>query len=382
MHPLLNKTLLIDSAKKILFVFMLHPMILSAQQVTTIVDDPSTRFRNDLIFDAAGNLYCTDYGGNSVYKRTPDGIVTTFATGFNAPNGMAFDSQYNLFVADNLGNRIYKLSSGGQFLDTFEITGPAGLIKMPDSDTLLFTDYPGNSLSKLAPDGTVIPLYTGTPINGAFGMTWSPDQRLYLTNFGTSEVYEFIFGASITVDSVTSLSPPSQGGSWLGFLEYSNGFIWATAYDVNRIYTINPTSSQVTWVAGSIQGSIDGDADNAQFNTPNGIVASVTGDTLYVSDYGTGRLRMITDVLLGLESQESSVLTVYPNPANLSFSISFSEEISPDQVELLDLAGRKLKTWGKAEIGGSFSTQGITPGSYVLKISFENKVIEKSLFVQ
>lgn len=365
---------------KLLLPCLFVPVMLTAQQVTTLVSDPSTRFRDDLIFDQAGNLYCADYPGNSVYKRTPDGTVTTFATGFNTPNGLAFDSQDNLFVADNVGNRIYKINPSGQFIDTFTITGPSGLIKMPNSDTLLFTDYPGNSIKKLAPDGVIVPLYNGSPIDGAVGLAWSPDQRLYVANFSNSKVFEVVFGAVVTLDSVATLPAPAQGNSWLGFIEYANGFIWATAYSAHKIYKINPASGEVTLVAGTTLGSTDGDAGTAQFNRPNGIVASVTGDTLYVSDYGTGNLRMMTDIPLKLESPDAMALRVFPNPASGTFHISYNG-VSPEWVELVDISGRSLKSWQKPEAGALFSAEGLVAGSYILRIVVENSLIEKIVVI-
>src|SRR5215470_1607803 len=51
-----------------------------------------------LAFDAAGNLFLSD--GHSVFKYTPDGTKSTFATGLN-PLGLSFDGKGNLFVADD-----------------------------------------------------------------------------------------------------------------------------------------------------------------------------------------------------------------------------------------------------------------------------------------
>lgn len=369
--------------KHYLFAGMLFPAVLFSQQVTTIVNDPSTRFRDDLLFDAAGNLYCADYGGNAVFKRTPDGTVTTFASGFNTPNGLAFDSQQNLFVADNVGNRIYKLDYSGQFLDTFAITGPSGLIRMPDSDTLLFTQYPGNSLNKLAPDGTVVPLYTGAPVNGAVGLTWSPEGRLYMANFTDSKVFEVVFGATVTLDSLAALPDPASGNSWLGFIEYAQGFIWATAFSTHKIYKIDPGDGEVTYVAGSTSGSTDGDVAVARFSNPNGIAASVTGDTLYVSDYGTGRLRMLTEIPLEIDEGAASFpVVVYPNPVTESFRLTFPEAVAPDYMELIDVSGKQFRVWHILQQGLEYSAKGMPAGVYLLRLVVGDEVVEKRLLVE
>ena len=51
-----------------------------------------------LAIDAAGNLFVAR--GHSVFKYTPDGTKSTFATGLKYPLGLSFDGNGNLFVSD------------------------------------------------------------------------------------------------------------------------------------------------------------------------------------------------------------------------------------------------------------------------------------------
>src|SRR5436309_7688054 len=57
---------------------------------------------SNLAFDAAGNLFVGD--GHSVFKYTPDGTKSTFATGLRMPLGLCFDGKGNLFVSDGAAN--------------------------------------------------------------------------------------------------------------------------------------------------------------------------------------------------------------------------------------------------------------------------------------
>src|SRR5262245_14287247 len=66
-----------------------------------------------LAFDVAGNLYVTSFLGH-IYKFTPGGARTTFASGLNDPMGLAFDSAGNLYVADSGSGHVYKFRANGK----------------------------------------------------------------------------------------------------------------------------------------------------------------------------------------------------------------------------------------------------------------------------
>ena len=64
------------------------------------------RFRwrvHGLAFDKAGNLFVAEVRSGrvtAIYKFTPAGVRTTFASGLTYPCALAFDSAGNLFVAE------------------------------------------------------------------------------------------------------------------------------------------------------------------------------------------------------------------------------------------------------------------------------------------
>src|SRR5215472_3302119 len=67
---------------------------------------------------SAANLFMSDgYSGlqhnlGHIYKFTPRGVVSTFASGLDGPEGLAFDVAGNLYVTSFLGH-IYKFTPGG-----------------------------------------------------------------------------------------------------------------------------------------------------------------------------------------------------------------------------------------------------------------------------
>jgi hypothetical protein len=82
-----------------------------------------------LTFDAAGNLYITDFDQHVVRKVSPNGIITAVAgtgtAGFsgdggpataaqlNKPHGVAVDTAGNIFIADTFNYRVRKITPDG-----------------------------------------------------------------------------------------------------------------------------------------------------------------------------------------------------------------------------------------------------------------------------
>jgi len=357
--------------KQTILLTLLFPFFALSQTVTTLVDSAATNFSDDIILDDQGNLYCSDYGGTSIFKRTPTGQISVFATGFNTPNGLAFDSQGNLFVADNVGNRIYKLSNTGQFLDTIQVTNPSGIIKMPNSDTLIFTQYMPHNLSKLAPDGTIQIIHAGTPLNGPVGLTYDENQNLFLANYGNGNIYQVTMSDTASFEFITTVPILGATNNVVGFIEYAQGFLWATSFNLNKIYRIDPVpNGNVYLVAGSTIGSVDGDAASAKFNRPNGICASITGDSLYISDYGTGNLRVISDYYLTTSEIPVPIqLNSAPNPVSTTATLSWSTELKAVTMEIYSAEGRLIHT--EEKVNGNNYTLDFTrfsPGNYHVRL--------------
>jgi sugar lactone lactonase YvrE len=109
-----------------------------------------------LAFDAVGNLYVTDWSRHSVFKYTPDGTKSTFATKLTYPGGLCFDGKGNLFVSDEAAidtkrqPSILKFTPDGK-RSTF-VTGISSFGMAFDLSGNLFVSQ-GDSIFKFTPEG-------------------------------------------------------------------------------------------------------------------------------------------------------------------------------------------------------------------------------------
>jgi hypothetical protein len=130
----------------------------------------------DLIFDATGNLFVTNNTGGptgtgSVIKFTPEGEASVFAdSGFSKAYGIAIDSAGNIYVSNYGGNTIEKFAPDGTDLGVFistHINGPHGMIFDGDGNLYVASNLTCN-IQKFAPDGTYLGVLANTGVGPHF----------------------------------------------------------------------------------------------------------------------------------------------------------------------------------------------------------------------
>jgi hypothetical protein len=95
-------------------------------------------FTTGMAFDAAGNLYVTNFSASRLAVFNTMGTLTSadFASGLSTPESIVFDQSGNFYVG-NLGNGIRKYNSAGTFLGTvintrvdfFDLTADQGTFR-------------------------------------------------------------------------------------------------------------------------------------------------------------------------------------------------------------------------------------------------------------
>ncbi len=186
---------------------------------------------------------------------------------------------------------------------------------------MIYTEYCGGKINSLATDGTITVLSTETELNGPVGLTYNDNGDLFVGNYNDRKIFKVLNDGSL--DFIAQL-PASGSNPNLGFISFGQGNIFGTIMGEHKIYAVNPNEvDQYSLFAGSDSGNTDGNIDQATFNRPNGILFNDSGDTIYVTDFGTKNLRIISDVVLALNEVtlkfESVIL--FPNPTKDTLNI-------------------------------------------------------------
>lgn len=174
-----------------------------------------------LAIDPSGNIYVADSNNDKIRKITPAGAVTTFAgTGistltdgpaaqaaFYEPNGVTLDQSGNMYVADGYNYGVRKITpdgtvstvaSGGiepgssQNLPLFDV--PTG-IAVADDGTLYVSNIADALVKRILPTGAISTVGSDIGYYGFYeptGMVIDKTGTLYIVNTGTNQVLKVV----------------------------------------------------------------------------------------------------------------------------------------------------------------------------------------------
>lgn len=264
-----------------------------AQAVNAAMNVPQ-----DLVVDAAGNVYISDSNNHRIRRVAPDGVITTYAgTGvpdfggdggpaaqarLNSPSGLALDSAGNLYIADSLNARIRKVAAGTGVITTVAGSGLIG-----------FSGDGGPALQATFK----VPLGVAVDKNGAIYILDSRDSRI--RRVGTNGVITTIAGTGVSGyngDNRPALGAQIASG---GFMTTdSDGNLYFADLINHRVRKI--TFSQggdgvITTIAGvgtAGDGGDGGDPASLQIFLPTDVALGPNG-VIYIADWGNYRIRKI-----------------------------------------------------------------------------------------
>jgi sugar lactone lactonase YvrE len=373
--------------KKLYFLLIFYGLYISlkAQSVSSITNGS---FTDGIAIDQQGNLYCSDWGGNRIYKYDTAGTVSVFKAGFSNPNGLCVSDSGYLYVCDHTANTIYKLDLSGSFLDTFpSFSNPADIKQIPGSNDFLVTEYNSRRIKRLHANGTVSVFFQGVPLNGPVGITFI-DTTVFIGNYNDRRILRFNNGSFQQVVQI-----PSAGGPfpYLGFISAMNGKIYATQLSANRIYEIDPINNTTLTYAGTgTFGSSNGPVSSATFSYPNGIYADSISNQIFVSDYSSKNLRIINNNSVGINEvfhPSDALIKLYPNPSHSSITIELNDpSIQKVSITIYDSKGQTMNkkdlSVKQGKIFVPLTQQNLPPGSYIIQVVNKATIASRTFVVE
>ena len=136
----------------------------------------------------AQNLYASSLDGK-IYKFTPGGGQTVFASGVGAAGGLAFDSAGNLFVADYSTGRISRIAPNGVTSTFAQLSGGAVGLTIDASGNLFVGNMVNGTITEISPGGVSRLFASG--LNEPTALAFNSSGVLFEADAGSGNVNEF-----------------------------------------------------------------------------------------------------------------------------------------------------------------------------------------------
>ena len=298
--------------------------------------------------DAAGNVYISDRNHNRVRKVTLDGIITTAVGGGNggdgglatqagisSPEGLAVDSSGNLFIMEAGNYRVRKVAPNG-IISTVAGNGTSGFsgdggpaisaqisyavgITVDSTGNLFIADRYNNRIRKVAPNGIITTVAgngttgfggdggpaTSASIYTPFGVAIDATGNLLIADLGNQRIRKVTPGGTIsTIAGNGGTGFAGDGGlATAAILNNPEGI--AIDKTGNIIFVDNghirkiDTSGTITSITGGGFGGFGFSGDGGPASSASLSATDVAVDTngnLFISDFGSNRIRKVTYV--------------------------------------------------------------------------------------
>ena len=291
-----------------------NPWRLAVDPTSTLLlvtDQLSYRVRSVVI--STGEVSTLAGSGASAWA---DSAVATSAS-FVSPRGLAFDTSappgvLRVYVADGAGHRVRVLTC----------TSPS---PSPSPSPGASPSFTPSTSAPVAPSPTRSPTSSGTPqgcfvfslagsaaasavngigssagFNGPTGVVADAGGTLLVADRANHRIRVVTTGGVVTTLAGSSAGYADGQGSTASFNAPTGialddfGLLYVTDTSNQRIRVVSPVGSVITLAGSGAAGLLDAIGTAAQFSSPTGIAVDTATSTVYVSDSGSSRIRVIS----------------------------------------------------------------------------------------
>jgi sugar lactone lactonase YvrE len=229
--------------------------------------------------DLVGNVYVADFG-EVVWKITPEGERSVFASGLYGASGNVIDKEGNLLQANYYNDSITKIDRNGRAraFVTAGLSGPVGLAIKRETGDLYVANCRGNSIVRVSTEGTVTPFATSDLFRCPNGIAFDAKGDLFVVNFRDNRMLRVDAKGLATPFAIVS-------GKGLGHLCFKENRFFVTAFASHAVYLVTLDGSVQRILGDGERGIVDGAGADARLSFPNGIACSPWAQRLYINEY-------------------------------------------------------------------------------------------------
>ena len=282
---------------------------------------------------AAGDIYETDFSSGTIFKFSPSGARTTFATGLNGPEGMAFDRNGNFFVTDTGTGRIFKYApNGARIIFASGLNGPAALA-FDSAGNLFDAEFFGNVIYRFTANGTRTTFATG--VNGPASLAFDSAGRLLVADFHSGTIFRYNTNGTRAIFA-SGLNQPH------GLVFDAAGNLFEADFGSGRIYRFTPTGVRTIFASG--------------LHGPHGLAFDAAGN-LFEADYNNAAIYKFAP-----GGARTTFATGLRNPGSV-----IVDRTTPSANNLLNLSTRALVATQTGVLIAGFVLQGSHPITLILR---------------
>ena len=320
----------------------------------------------NIVFDAAGNLYIKEPRNGKIRKVDVAGNITTYATIITDPlraQAMTIDGAGNLYVNNDNDVIVEKITPAGVRTTYAGMAGTQGAsgdggpainaelwqayyLTTDNSGNLYISEYQGNTVRKVNDYGII------STFAGVFGGVSDPANEGKDGDGGPATV-ALLSGAK-------------------GLAVNSKGELFV-ATDLSQIRYIDSV------------GIIHSIAHNYDILFPT-LLAFDASDNLYYYSSIMNQIKKISDInsTVGLEehSLDKIDFSIYPNPASKHIVINTNATSSNIKMQITDVIGQIVMKSNIKDINTIIDINNLNSGIYIITLSMENRSSSHKLIVE
>jgi len=328
----------------------------------------------EVAVDTSGNLYIADYDNNRIRKVNAAGIISTIIGGGSSlgdggpataaqiyyPASVTLDKYGNIYVADLGDYRIRKVNTAG-----------------------IISTIAGNGIQSYAGDGGPA---TAAELTWPNGVTVDTFGNIFIADYGIYRIRKI--NKSGIISTFAGNGNPGFSGDGgpataakvneLGNVHADvSGDVYFADNGSQRIRKVN-TTGIISTIAGNGKMGYSGDGGPstlAQLNQPQDVTTDVSG-SIYIADYGNGRIRKLLSSILSINELATSldVVKLYPNPSTGLFTFESSSTNTGTRIEIYNILGEKVynEALRQAQGDNTINLSGQPSGIYLYRILTEN----------